>query len=176
MKSLPGVVLAAMIAALPACTLVSKDLNDTSPPEVVIKVRGSDGQYAPATETKLSVTGSLDLVCVVSDPGGVSMIDVTFSGATDSCTTGTGGVYSGSFSITPLPAELKQTLQGNASGQVLSSLPIFATLAGPFMCSIPGVGKGFPYGDTITVSCVGENWSQNPQKKSAKKSLAVKLF
>ena len=178
MRTASRVVLTALIALATACasSKVPKDLNDTSPPDVVIKVRGANGQYASATETTLSVAGNLDLMCIASDSGGISKIDVTFSGATDHCTTSDGGVYSGVFTITPLPAELLQTLQGDASGKVLSSLPMLATLAGPFACSIPSVGKGIPYGDTITVTCTGWNWSQNVQKKSTTRSLAVKLF
>jgi len=178
MRTASRVLLAALIAVATGCASakVAKDLNDTTPPDVVIKVRGTNGQYAAATDATLSVTGNLDLMCIASDMGGISKIDLTFSGAADHCTTGDGGIYNGVFTITPLPNALQQTLQGDASGKVLSSLPMLATLAGPFACSIPGVGKGIPYGDTITVTCTGSNWSQNAQKKSTTQKLNVKLF
>ncbi len=56
MKTATRVGLATLIALATACasSKVPKDLNDTSPPDVVIKVRGSDGQYSPATEAQLS--------------------------------------------------------------------------------------------------------------------------
>ena len=165
----------AMLLTSCSSALVNKDLSDTTPPQAVFKVRDANGQFTPATSATLSVSGTLDLVCLVSDAGGVKMLDLTFSAPATSCTTGTGTVYNGAFSVTPLPAELHQTLQGDASGKVLSSLPMYATLAGPFTCSIPGTGTGIPYGATIKVTCEGQNWSQVPQKNVTVAVLPVKL-
>ncbi len=151
-----------------ACTKSKINPNDSTPPKVEIKVKGSNGQFEPASTADLSST--LDLSCVVSDPDGVKSIELKFLGGTSStCTVGS-SVFNGSFPVA-LPADQQQTLQGDASGNVLDTLPLFATLTAP-TCHA-GTQSGKPIGHEITVQCKGMNWSSNAQNNSAKAELKV---
>jgi len=163
-------------ALLAGCPKVVKNPQDSSTPTVVIKVRGDDGQYAPATEATMSAAtaDALDLMCIVEDPQGVKSITVNFDGQSDGCNVD-GAVFTGNFDVTPVPAPLHQSLQGDASGQVLTKLPMLATVKGPFKCQPLGGDEGIPYGGTVTVSCTGTNWSADPNKDSAQTKLTIKL-
>ncbi len=158
------------------CPKVVKDVNDKTTPSVVIKVRGADGQYAVATEATMSAaaSGQLDLMCIVEDPQGVRSASLHYSSGTGACNVN-GAVYTGSFTISPVPPLAKQTLEGDASGKVLTKLPLLGELNGPFSCSVPANGTGTPYGATITVTCTGSNWAADASQQTSQKKLAVKL-
>ena len=162
-----GLILIAGVSV--ACKKSKVNPNDSTPPKVELKVKKSNGQYEPATTADLSTT--LDLMCVVSDPEGVKSIELKFLGATaDHCTVGS-TVYSGSFPVT-LPNTLQQSLQPDASGNVLDTLPLLATLTAP-TCHVGVNQTGTPIGHEITVECKGVNWSSNAQNDSAKAQLKV---
>src|SRR5260221_70917 len=158
------------------CKTNGPNNNDKTPPNVEIKVRGTNGQYAPATTATLAVSSSdaLDLMCVNSDPEGVSSIALSYSNHSDSCTTGDGAVYSGSFSIQGVPSPATQNLAPN-QGQVLTSIPLLAIVQDSLSCSIPPQQKGFPYGAKVTVTCTGKNYSSNSQNSTTVKTLDIKL-
>lgn len=164
--------LASALAVTTGCDKVTKDVNDKTPPQVEIKIRNADGQYVAADKVNLSLSGSLDISCVVSDSGGVQSATLSYFGGIDTCTVGS-SVFSGSFYIQPLPDVLSQTLQADSQGKVLDRLPLLSTLKGPFECSVPGQGKGAPYGQSIKVVCQGRNWSNDAQSQSAQKVLEV---
>jgi hypothetical protein len=158
------------------CKTNGPNTNDSTPPNVEIKVKGTNGQYAVASSATLATSSSntLDLMCVNSDPEGVSSIALNYSDHSDSCTTGDGAIYSGSFTITGLPAPATQNLAPN-QGQVLTSIPLLATVKAPLSCSIPPQLKGFPYGAKVTVTCTGKNYSSNSQTSTTVKTLAITL-
>jgi hypothetical protein len=113
-------------------------------------------------------------MCVVSDPGGVKSAALQFSDGVDGCNVN-GAIYSGVFTLSPVPSPLFQALSGDAQGQVLDTLPLLASLQGPFSCEVPGVGVGVPTGESIRITCHGENWSQKPGKHGAQRTLTVAL-
>jgi hypothetical protein len=166
------------------CTPVKKNPADNSKPTVEIKVQESGGgEYAVMSDTTLSISDSLHLMCNVTDPQGVKSGFLSFKGSSDSCTVDE--LYSGgTFSIQTMPTNIPVSLQGDAQGNVLTTLPILSDLNGPFTCK---VGKppctadaqacmhGAPYDGVITVTCTGENWSANAQNQSATKTLTIKL-
>lgn len=169
-----------LAAALPACTKVVKDTADQSKPDVVIKVRGSDGQYAPATQTTFhfAAGNALDFMCIVSDPGGVSKAQVTYSSTVDGCTSGSEVSSGVTIYLTGLPGPLLQTLAPDPQGKVLASLPLLGQVKGPLGCYGYSGGikfTGVPQGDTLEITCDGENWSANAAKKSASQKLTVHL-
>lgn len=152
--------------------------NDQTRPIVEIKVRGTDGQYTPASTASLYTTsGSLDLLTLATDPQGIYSISIDFLGQSKSCTLSGGAFYNGSFPILGLPAPLKQTLKGDASGNVLTKLPLLATIKTPLTCKVLGnpTQTGYPIGSKVTVQVVGRNWSSNDQTKTTVKNLTVTL-
>ena len=173
--------LTACLAALTlatGCKKNQKNPNDSTPPTVEIKVKGGNGQYAPAATASLATasTDRVDLMCVNSDPEGVSSISLNFSNHSDSCTTDGGAIFSGSFSILGVPSAETQDLQPDAQGQVLTTIPLLATVKAPLTCSVPGQpGKAFPYGAKVTVTCTGKNWSSNNQVSTTVKTLTIDL-
>lgn len=164
------------VACLVGCKKVVKNPADPSVPSVVIKVKGADGQYAPATQATMSAAsaGALELMCIVEDPQGVKSITVNFDGQSDGCNV-EGAVYNGNFDVTPVPDNLHQSLTGDANDQVITKLPMLATITGPFKCQPLGGDQGIPYGGTITVKCTGANWSSNPANDTADTTLTIKL-
>jgi len=152
--------------------------KDKTPPTVEIKVRGTDGQYTPASTASLSTAnGSLDLLTLAADPQGIYSIAISFLGQSNSCTLNGGAFYNGSFPILGLPAPLKQTLKGDASGNVITNLPLLATIKTPLTCKVLGnpTQTGYPIGSKVTVQVVGQNWSSNDQTKTTLKNLTVTL-
>jgi hypothetical protein len=174
------VVSIAAISFLGGCTTVKKNVNDSTPPTVVIKVRDNKtGQYAQATTASLSpADGNLDIMCINSDPEGVSSIDLSFSIHSDSCTVD-GSPAVESFTINNAPKTLHQDLQPDAQGNVLTSIPMLAQLNGPFGCTWFGPDnqpvKGYPYGGKLVATCVGKNWSSNSLNNSAASKLTISL-
>jgi hypothetical protein len=170
-------VVAAAALATRGCTKVVINPNDKSLPGVEIKVRGANNQYEVVSTASLAASSNdqLELMCIVTDPDGVKSITVTFSSGADHCTLSSGAVYDGAFTIKTVPSTLSQTLQGDASQNVLTKLPMLATLRGPFTCSVPSNGTGTPYGDQIKVTCIGQNWSSNAAKSTAQTTLTVSL-
>jgi hypothetical protein len=168
--------LTAALAALAAagCKKTMVNPNDSTPPQVEIKVRSNGGAYTATNEVKLGVNDSLDLMCVATDNDGLSSVSMDFSGAIGYCNV-QGSVYSGSFTVQPLPAPMTQPVQPDSNGNVLTSVPLLATLKGPFTCQVPGNGTGTPYGQTIKVTCTGQNWSSNAQNKTTQAVLKVDL-
>jgi hypothetical protein len=169
-----------LAAALPACTKVVKDTTDPSKPDVVIKVRGSDGQYAPATQTTFhfGAGNELDFMCIVGDPGGVSKAQVTYSSTVDGCTSGSTVSSGVTIYLTGLPDPMLQTLSPDPQGKVLASLPLLGQVKGPLGCYGYSGGikfTGVPQGDTLVITCSGENWSSNAAARSASKKLTVNL-
>jgi hypothetical protein len=151
--------------------------NDSTPPTVEIKVKGADGQYAPASSASLAVSSSdaIDLMCVNSDPDGVSSIALNYSSQSDSCTVD-GTIFSGSFPIAGVPSAAVQNLSGDPQGQVITSVPLLATVKAPLTCSVFGQNKtGFPFGSKVTATCTGKNWSSNNQVSTAMKTLTINL-
>lgn len=160
--------LAVLISAFSvACNKPKINPNDSSPPKVEVKVK-KNNQYEPATTADLST--SLDVACVVSDPQGVRSAELKFLGGTSNTCTVSGTVYNGSFSVL-LPPLQQQTLQGDSSGNVLDTLPLFASLTGP-TCTA-GNATGRPTGHVITAQCKGQNWSSNAQNNSAQAELKI---
>ena len=180
-----GVSLAVLTAAsltallmINGCTLVPVNPNDKTPPSVVIKVKGKDGQYAPASQASFSASsGRMDLMCIVSDPDGVQAIQLSFLGNSDSCLVAGGTVFSGAFDIQGLPGNLQQSLVANAQGQVPTELPMLATISSPLTCKVFGnpTQIGAPVGAQFTVQCTGQNWSSNPQVQGASTTLTVSV-
>jgi len=179
-----GVLLAALMAAslavalaLNGCTLVPVNPNDMTPPSVVIKVKGPNGQYAPASTATYSASGGrMDLMCIVSDPQGVRAIQLSFLGNSQSCLVGSAPI-SGSYPIGGLPGALQQSLVPNAQGQVPTELPLLATISSPLTCEVLGNPSqtGAPVGGQFIVQCTGQNWSSNPQVQGASATLAVSV-
>ncbi len=170
-QAFPFVIALAAIALTVSfgCNKSKIDPNDSSPPTVQIKVKNSSGQYEVATKTA-TLGDRLDLTCVVSDPQGVKSLDLTFSETpANECTVGS-TLNNGSFWI-PLPANQSQTLQGDSSGNVIDTLPMFATINGA-TCTVNNQ-TGVPHGFVITVTCKGTNWSSNSQNNSATAKLTV---
>jgi hypothetical protein len=171
------------VVAAGGCKKVVKNPQDSSLPKVEIKVRGADGQYAVASTAtmKAGQAGTLELMCVVSDPDGVKSIQLNFTKATDSCNLD-GQIGTGSFPLEPVPDDMHQSLQGDASDQVITTVPLLATLTGPFSCTVPSPpappesdGQGVPYGGELTVTCYGSNWSSDAAKDSESAKLVVTL-
>ena len=183
--ALIGVSLAALLAAslvallaLNGCTLVPVNPNDMTPPSIVIKMKGPNGQYAPASAASFSAgSGRLDLMCIVTDPEGVQAIQLSFLGNSDSCLVDGGTIISGSFDIQGLPGNLQQSLVPNAQGQVPTELPMLATISSPLTCKVLGnpTQIGAPVGAQFTVQCTGQNWSSNPQVQGASATLTVSV-
>lgn len=71
--------------------------------------------------------------------------------------------------------KLAEDLSGNSSGNVLTELPVFATIKGPMSCSVPGIGPGLPIGDKVVVTCAGDNWSSSPGSAHAQGTLTINL-
>lgn len=168
------------LALVAGCKQVVKDTADQTKPDVAIKVRGSDGQYVPATEATFHFNSgsALDLMCLVSDTGGVSKAALTYSGTVDACLTGSTTNSGVTIYLTGLPSPMVQTLSGNSEGQVLASVPLLAQLKGPLGCYGYSGGykfEGEPQGQTLTVTCTGENWASNAAKKSATAKLEIDL-
>ena len=156
-----------------SCTKSTVNPNDATPPKVQIKVQGANNQYEPQTEVDLLYGKQIDLMSVVTDSDGVRSLDLNFTGSTSShCTVG-GTVYSGSFYVS-LPNAMQQTVQPDASGKVIDSLPLLATVKDP-VCNVPGVGPGRPIGHTITVQSTGKNWSSNAQNSTATANLKINI-
>lgn len=177
MKSIGSIaalgVLLLLLGSCISCTKSKVNSNDATPPQLQIKVKGGDNQYQPMTSVDLFESKQIDLMSVVTDSDGVRSLDLSFSGSpASSCTVG-GTIYSGSFYF-PLPAAMQQTLQPDASGQVLDTLPLLATVKDPG-CNVPGVGPGRPIGNTITVHSTGKNWSSNAQNSTATANLKINI-
>ena len=172
-------VAAAALCLLSAgCKKAKINPNDSTTPNVTIKVRGQDGQYAAADQATLKLDGSesLDFICQVEDPEGVKFVGYSYSGGIGACTVGS-TVFNGNFQVQPLPPPASQSFSGNANEEVLTSVPLLSNpdLQGPFTCNVPGNGTGTPLGGKITVNCTGRNWSSNNQVSEAKKTLTVNL-
>jgi len=176
-----AVLMAASLGALLAidgCTTVPVNPNDKTPPSIVIKVKGPNGQYAPASQATFSASsGRMDLMCIVTDPEGVQAIQVSFQGNSDSCVVN-GGTFNGSFDVLGLPGPLQQSLVANAQGQVPTELPMLATINSPLTCKLFGnpPQTGAPVGGTFIVQCTGQNWSSNPQVQGASATLTVSVM
>lgn len=157
------------------CDKVKINPGDSSKPTAVIKVKGSDGQYAVQSAVNMSAgSGVVELMCIVEDAQGVKQAKLDIPKGTDGCNVG-GSIYSGVFQIAGLPNSLQQSLTGDADGKVLTKLPLLATIKGPLTCTVPGAGTGVPYGAKIKVSCTGTNWSSNPASSTASTVLTVTL-
>jgi hypothetical protein len=160
------------------CPKSSINPNDSTKPIVTIKVRDQDGQFKEMTETSLKMNGSesLKFVCTAEDPEGVKSVRYSYAGAIDTCTVNS-TVYNGSFHVEPLPPPAEQVLSGDAQSQVLTKLPLFSNpdLKGPFTCKAGSNGTGLPFGQKISVTCRGTNWSSNNQNSFATKTLIVQL-
>lgn len=171
-------VLAALFAILhlAACSKVSVNPNDKTPPQIEIKVKGADGQYAVASSGQLSASaqGQLDWMCTVSDADGVKSMQITYSSSLDGCTAQSTPANCVA-SYQPQPQSLFQDLQPDANGKVLAELVVLATVKGPFTCSCPGQGSGVPFGRSIKATCTGKNWSSDPAKQSTQKVLTIDL-
>lgn len=176
MRNLTVLILAVATAQL-GCTKVVKNTAAKTPPSVVIKIRGADGQYATASTASLAATAAsqLDVMCIVRDDEGVKSAALSFSSGTSHCTLPGGAVYSGSFSISSVPASQVQGLTPDGSGKVLEQLPLMASLHGPFTCDVLGNGQGTPYGADIVATCTGVNWAADATKAKAEAKLTVSL-
>jgi hypothetical protein len=151
---------------------------DWTPPIVEIKLRDSNGQYAPASQASMrAIDGSLDLMFAVSDPQGVSSILVNFFTKCDSCTLGS-VPWQGTFYISgnSLPSNpLQKTL--SKQDPIQNQLTLFHTLKGPLTCEILATPPqtGIPYGTTMSVQCVGRNWTADPNNNWAEKTLVINV-
>ena len=171
-------VLLAVLLSVTACTKVPLDNKDATPPTVELKMLGASGVYAPVSTTTLSRSGApLTFVCVVSDPQGVHEAALSFIGGSDTCTTGSGAVWSGSFPVEGLPKPQSTSASADASGKVPTSLPVIAKLKQPLSCAVPGspVTTGYPIGAKVQVQCSGLNWSASNTTVSAAKTATIEL-
>lgn len=157
--------------------------DDSSPPKVCIVVRQSDGQWQKAeTAEFIGPDVPLNLGCYVSDPeSGVSQVDLTFTLTSPQNPCG-GGLYPCAVEgvqdqtcrpVSNMPNTMSQTLKPDASGQAISTVPIFATLVEP-KCSHSAGKEGSPAAFTMTVTCKGQNSSSKPENKTASVNLIVK--
>lgn len=154
------------------CPKVNPNTADSTPPKVEIKVK-INNQYVPkSTFDSHASDEPIDLMCVVTDPEGVRSIDLSFTGGTASACTVGSTFFNGSFPVS-LPGPLHQELQGDSSGQVLTTLPMLATV-GPFTCKVGGQ-EGRPIGHTVTAVCDGKNWSSSAANSSAEAKLDINI-
>ena len=165
---------AGLVALVCACDKTVPNVNDTSVPEIVIKVKGANNQYEPATDVSF-VGQPIDVMAIATDAGGIKFIKLFYVDITsNSCTTTSGAVCSGSFSI-PVPGPVVQNLQPDSEGKVLTKLPLLLTISGPFACKCQVVvdGDGKPIGHTMKLRCTAQNWSSNAQSSTAEKDLSI---
>lgn len=164
---------ACVATVLMGCEKSDIDPEDSSPPSVVIKVRGDDGQYH--AQSSVNYQGSsLNVVAVAEDPQGVKAIKAQYVNTTSqTCTVGS-TVYTGSYSVSVPPPE-EYTLSGSSAGEVPTVLPLFTSISGPFSCSVPGVGPGIAISHVVKLRATGTNWSSNPQVATAFTDLDVKV-
>lgn len=177
-KILMPICLTAAAVMLAACADKAPiNTSDATQPKAELLVRPGTGQYVAAADAKYPVSGNdpLDYMCKITDANGVKQAKLTFSKFSNSCTDTNGSVWNGSFAIDGVAPDAAQTLQGDSSGNVLTTLPILGTLHGPFSCHPPSNKPGAPYGTAIKVTCTGYNWSSDPAKQSASVSVSVKL-
>jgi hypothetical protein len=168
--TISGAILAAFLSQ--GCETVKPNPADSTAPKVEIRVKGSDGQWVPQSAVN-SGDEPVKVECLVSDPEGVRSISLEFSGSTsDNCTVG-GTPFNGSFHLI-LPSSQTQDLQGNAQGEVLTVLPLFADV-GPFTCTVSSQQppNGRPIGHVVTATCTGKNWSSSAQNQSAQAKLKI---
>lgn len=165
------------VIGLTACNTVPIKTNDQTPPIVEIKVKGADGQYSAASDANMSASqpGTLDIMCIVTDPEGVHSASLVFTSAVETCTVGDQTSSQATYPYQPVPKDLFQSLSGDSSGKVIDKLPLLATVKGPFTCTFPGLPQGVPYGTTIGASCRGWNWSSTAADKFAEKTLTIHL-
>lgn len=169
-----GMVVATLFAA--NCNQLIKNTNDQTPPQIEIKMKGAGGSYDAASSAQLSAgaAGQLELMCIVSDADGVKSIDITYSTTVDACTIqGSDTICVASYK--PQPQPLSQDLGGDPNGKVVDKLPVLFTVKGPFTCTCLGGSPGVPYGQSIKVTCTGQNWSSDPSKRSAQKVFTINL-
>jgi hypothetical protein len=172
-----GALAAVLFIGVFGCNKIVKDTNDKSPPQVEIKVRGADGQYADASSVKLDVrgTGQLDWMCIVSDANGVKSVSISYGGSLDGCTIGS-AVWDCVAGYQPHPQNLFQKIDPDPQGKVLDKLPLLATVNGPLSCTCPGQqGTGAPIGRSLKAICTGANWSSDPTKSTTTKTLTIEL-
>ncbi len=158
-------------ATLTSCKKVPINPADSTPPSVVIKVKGEDGQYH--AQSSVNYNGQpIQVMCVVEDPEGVKGIKLQYTNiVADHCTIqGTGTIYNGKFTL-GVPPPVEQTLDGS-SGEAPTQLPLSTAISG-LGCTVPNVGAGAPIGWTVKLVCQGTNWSSKPQVASASTTLDV---
>ncbi len=150
--------------------------NDSTPPTVELKFQNSNGQYVTASQTTMSASETLKIMGVFSDPEGLYSVALSASGTATSCTID-GTVIPGSFSIQTLPAPVQDTY--SSSAKLLTKVPLFIDLKGPFKCKILGTvngkSEGVPFGADIKVTGSAQNWSSKAQAKTGTATLTVKL-
>lgn len=166
--------MAVVVLFFQGCAKVTPHPKDSTPPQVEIKVKGSNGQWVDQTAVNI-IDEPVNVECLVSDAQGVRSVALDFDGGSaDTCTTNS-ATTSGNFFVA-LPTAQSQTLQGDSSGQVLTALPLFATVAPPH-CTVSGsqppAGEGRPIGHVITAHCKGGNWSSSAQNKTAQAKLKI---
>lgn len=164
--------LSMLLAFTAGCDKVSPDPNDQTPPQIEIKVRDASGQYVEASKVDLHSNEPLEIMCIVSDSGGIKTASLEFFGKVDSCTVG-GAIYTGTYYASPLPSPIHQSFEVDSDGTVLERMPLLSTLDGAVACSVPGIGTGRPYGTSIKIVCGGRNWASAPQFQYAQKALEV---
>jgi hypothetical protein len=170
------VALLVVVSGVSGCAEVDKNTNDLTPPQIEIKVKGANGQYAPASTTSLSLAniGQVDWMCIISDAEGVRSGMITYTSLVHSCHFA--GLDTACLvPYQPQPQSLFQEYGGNANGQVPDTLPLLATVKGPVTCSCPGQGTGVPLNQHITATCSGTNWSLDPYEATASKTLTIEL-
>jgi hypothetical protein len=175
----PGMILATLaglIILLAGCQKTTPNPNDTTPPQIEIKIQMPDNQYQPATDVDY-LGEPINVMAIVTDPDGVKSIKLYYTNTTSStCTTLDGAVCEGSFPIS-VPGPIEQTLQGDSGGQVITKLPLLVTINGQFDCNCNVVedGAGKPIGHVLKLRCEGQNWSSNPQYSTAQKDLNITI-
>ena len=158
-------------ALLASCGGGEKNPNDKSKPTVEIKVRQPSGEYAQANEASLAKSGgSLQLMCVVSDPEGISGWSLEYQVGNATACIVNGALNSGSFLPQGEPTDKSQTFN---SGN-LTLIPVFDTIDTPLSCKTgpsgdPGVASDY----NVTVTFKGSNWSSDPANKTNSAVLKV---
>lgn len=181
-----GIALAALAATLGCNDVVGdvvKDTSDLTLPVIVLEIRGEDGQHRPATEVTLrsafTAGHALELMCVVSDPGGVSKVTLAFEGDAEACP-GAGGPSAPPVYLTGLPEPTSVVADDDDGGSATAPDRLVLTASLPSGIGCYGYAgdarvPGAPRGARAQVRCTGENWSVNPATRRAQRVLSVEL-
>lgn len=173
---------AAAVATATGCNQLVKDTGDLTVPGVVLEVRGPDGRFRSATEATFAGAftpgRALELRCVVSDPGGVSRATLAFGGSAEACEAPGRPTAPDEIYLTGLPPVRSVADDDDGSARARGQLLVTASLPGGIGCyGYRGAMRfdGMPRDPHVEIRCTGENWSENPATRKARRTLDVAL-